>query len=40
MVIVYDIIEDEIQIITVYSTSNQEISNRLKNGRWIENEEI
>lgn len=36
MVTVYDIIGDEIQIISIYPTSYQEIENRLKSGRWVE----
>lgn len=35
MAVAYDIIEDEIQVITVYPTSRTEIDNRLKRGRWI-----
>lgn len=36
--IAYDIIEEEIQIITVHPIKKQEISNRLKSGRWIKDE--
>ncbi len=39
MVVVYDIIELEIQAITVYPISRQEIENKLNRGRWIKNEE-
>lgn len=35
MVTVYDIIGGEIQAITIYPTTDQEINNRVKNGRWI-----
>ena len=38
MVVAYDIIRSEIQVITVYPTNNQEILNRIKSGRWIKNE--
>lgn len=38
IVVVYDIIGAEIQVITIYSTSDQEIDNRLKSGRWIKDE--
>ena len=39
MVIAYDIINVEIQVITVYPTTEQEIKNRVQNKRWIEYEE-
>ncbi|MBI3443312.1 hypothetical protein HY008_01445 [Candidatus Woesebacteria bacterium] len=39
MVVAYDTINSEIQAITVYPTTTQEIKSRLKNGRWIKNEE-
>lgn len=39
MAIAYDIIKSEIQVITVYPTTNQEISNRIKRRRWIKYEE-
>lgn len=35
MVVAYDIIDDEIQIITVYPTDEQEIKNRVLSRRWI-----
>lgn len=38
MAIAYDIIKLEIQIITVHPISNQEISNRVKRGRWVKYE--
>ena len=38
MVIAYDIIGEEFQILTVYPTNEQEINNRLKSGRWIKYE--
>lgn len=34
MVVVYDIIESVIQVITIHPISNQEIDNKLKRGRW------
>lgn len=38
MVVAYDIIGDEIQIITVHPITNQEINNRIQKKRWIKNE--
>lgn len=38
MAAVYDIIEEEIQVITVFATSYQDIETRLKNGRWVKDE--
>lgn len=38
MVVAYDIIDTEIQIITVYPTTEQEIKNRLEKRRWIKDE--
>lgn len=35
MVVSYDIIKDEIQIITIHPVSEQEIQNKLNRGRWI-----
>ncbi len=35
MVVVYDIIESEIQVVTIYPTTNQEIKNRVKSKRWL-----
>lgn len=39
MVIAYDIIGEEIQVITVYPTTKQEIKNRVQKRRWIEYEQ-
>lgn len=39
MVVAYAIIESEVQAITVYPTSRQEIENKIKRVRWIKNEE-
>lgn len=39
MVVAYDTINSEIQAVTVYPTTSQEIQNRLNSGRWIKNEE-
>lgn len=38
MVVAYDKIVSEIQVITVYPTTKQEIGNRVKSGRWIKDE--
>ncbi len=38
MVVAYDIIGDEIQVITVHPTTDQEINNKLKRKRWIKDE--
>ncbi len=38
MAVAYDIIGTEIQVITVYPTTNQEIKNRVQNRRWIKYE--
>lgn len=38
MVISYDIIDPEIQVITVYPSSNQQINNRVKSKRWTRHE--
>ncbi len=38
MVVAYDIISSEIQIITVYPTTEQEIKNRVLSERWIKYE--
>lgn len=38
MVVAYDIINNEIQIITVHPITDQEIKNRVKRKRWIKNE--
>ncbi len=34
MVAVYDIIEGEKEVITIYPSSAQEIKNRVDSGRW------
>ncbi|MDP3974180.1 MAG: hypothetical protein Q8P92_05115 [Candidatus Daviesbacteria bacterium] len=39
MVVAYAIMELEIQAVTIYPTSRQEIENKLKRGRWAKNEE-
>ncbi|MCL4366226.1 hypothetical protein M1437_03295 [Patescibacteria group bacterium] len=39
MAVAYDIISDEIQIITIHPISRQEIINKLFNWWWTENEE-
>lgn len=38
MVVVYDIIGSEVQIVTIHPSTDQEIRNKLKRGRWIQNE--
>ena len=38
MVVAYDKIVSEIQVITVYPTTELEIGNRAKSGRWIKDE--
>lgn len=38
MVVVYDIIELQVQIITIYPTTEQEINKRINRGRWSRNE--
>lgn len=38
MVIAYDIIGKEIQVVTIYPTTHTEIANRVKNTRWIKYE--
>lgn len=35
MTISYDIIDKQIEIITIHPISDQEISNKIKSGRWI-----
>ncbi|MDO8570357.1 MAG: hypothetical protein Q7R97_02130 [Candidatus Daviesbacteria bacterium] len=35
MVVAYDIMDDEIQIITVYPTDEHEIRNRVLSRRWL-----
>lgn len=39
MMVAYDIIEEEIQVITIHPEKDREIENRLKSGRWIKYEE-
>ena len=39
MVVAYDIIGREIQVVTIHPEDDQEIQNRLKSGRWIKYEE-
>ena len=39
LVISYDIIEKEIEIITIHPISEKEIENRVKRERWINDEE-
>lgn len=38
MVVAYDIIGEEIEVVTIYPTDGQEIANRIKNKRWIKYE--
>lgn len=38
MVVAYDIIGKEIQVITIHPSSSQEIKNKISKGRWIKNE--
>lgn len=38
MAVAYDIIEEDIQIITIHPTTEQEIKNKLERKRWIKNE--
>lgn len=38
MAVVYDIISDEIQVITIHPVSKQEITNKVQRKRWIKNE--
>lgn len=38
MAVVYDIIGSIIQVITVYPTTEKEIKNRVRSGRWVKNE--
>lgn len=39
MAVAYDIIGEDLQIITIHPTTDQEIKNKLKRKRWIKNEE-
>lgn len=39
MMVAYDIIEKDLQIITMHPENNREIENRIKKGRWIKYEE-
>ena len=38
MTVAYDIIDNEIQVITVHPITNQEINNRVQRRRWIKDE--
>lgn len=38
MVVAYDIIEEDLQIITIHPTTEQEINSKLRRERWIKNE--
>lgn len=38
MVVAYDIIKQQIQVITVYPTTMREIKNRVKSKRWVKYE--
>lgn len=38
MAVAYDIIGSDLQVITIFPTSNLEIENRVKSGRWIRDE--
>lgn len=38
MVVAYDIMGSEIQVITVHPIAEQEIDNKLRRGRWIKDE--
>lgn len=38
MAVAYDIIGADLQVITVFPTSDREIENRTKSGRWIGDE--
>lgn len=38
MALAYDIIEQVIEVVTIYPTNKQEIENRIKNRRWIKYE--
>lgn len=38
MVVAYDIIGEEIEVVTIYPTDAQEIVNRIKSKRWIKYE--
>lgn len=38
MVVSYDIIGSELQVVTIHPTNEKEIKNRLKSGRWVEDE--
>lgn len=39
MVTAYDIIGQDLQIITVHPSTTQEISNKVKRERWVKNDE-
>lgn len=34
----YDIIDEQVEMITVHPISDQEITNKIKSGRWIKDE--
>ena len=38
MVVVYDTIEETIEVVSIYPTDKQEIKNRIKNKRWVKHE--
>lgn len=38
LVISYDIIGTNVEIVTIHPISDQEISNKTKSGRWVKNE--
>jgi len=38
LAISYDIIGQNIEIVTVHPTSDQEINNKIKSGRWVKDE--
>lgn len=38
MAIAYDIIGSDLQVITVFPTTDREIENRIESGRWISDE--
>lgn len=38
MVVAYDIIESKVHIITIHPSTEEEINNKLKRGRWMKHE--
>lgn len=38
MAVAYDIIEEDLQIITIHPTTDQEIKNKLERKRWLKDE--